>query len=321
MSATTCAEARGLEGFEHQAVFYCGLDGLVEAVLPFIREGIALGEPVLVALPPDRLDAVEQALGTDATRVDFVDMSELGANPACIIPEWLRFLEDVGEGGPVRGVAEPVWSGRRDVEVEEAVLHEALLNLVFDGGRAWQLMCPYDVGQLPTDVLEEAARIHPVAEGPVRAPYAGADYARSRFSSQLPPAPASADTLAFGAQDLAGLRSTVSRLAAQAGVSRGAVDDLVLAAHELATNSVLHGGGRGMLRAWTQQDAFVAEVSDAGVIDDPLVGRGLLDEFAENGRGIWMANQLCDLVQVRSGAEGTVVRLFAWLSPPAGSGR
>lgn len=313
MTATPCAESRRLEGFEHQAVFYRGLGGLVEAVLPFIREGIERGEPVLVALPPDRLDAVEQALGADATRVDFVDMSELGANPACIIPEWLRFLEDVAEGGPVRGVGEPVWSGRRDVEVEEAVLHEALVNLAFDGAHAWHLLCPYDVENLPAEVLEEAARIHPVADGPVRAPYAGAEYARTRFRGQLPPAPASADTLPFGAEDLAGLRSTVRRLAAQAGVSRAAADDLVLAGHELATNSVLHGGGRGMLRAWRQPDAFVVEVSDAGVIDDPLVGRGLLDEFAENGRGIWMANQLCDLVQVRSGADGTVVRLFTWL--------
>ena len=29
------------------------------------------------------------------------------------------------------------------------------------------------------------------------------------------------------------------------------------------------------------------------------------------GRGVWLANQLCDLVQIRSGAAGTVVRLHA----------
>ena len=31
------------------------------------------------------------------------------------------------------------------------------------------------------------------------------------------------------------------------------------------------------------------------------------------GRGLWIANQLCDLVQVRSGAAGTTVRLHARL--------
>jgi hypothetical protein len=55
------------------------------------------------------------------------------------------------------------------------------------------------------------------------------------------------------------------------------------------------------------------EIADAGLINDPLVGRDLLHDLAETGRGVWMANQLCDLVQVRSGSAGTVVRLFAWL--------
>jgi anti-sigma regulatory factor (Ser/Thr protein kinase) len=33
------------------------------------------------------------------------------------------------------------------------------------------------------------------------------------------------------------------------------------------------------------------------------------DQLAWGGRGLWLANQLCDLVQIRSGARGTVVRL------------
>lgn len=314
MSTTSCAADRAAEQFEHQAVFYRGLDGLVEAVVPFIREGISRGEPVLVALLPERLAAVEAALGNDATRVDFVDMAELGANPACMIPEWRRFVDDARGEARVRGVGEPVWSGRRDVEIEEAAFHEALLNVAFDGGPAWQLMCPYDVHTLPTEVIEEAVRCHPIAVGSaVEATYAGPGLAHTRFSGALSPAPADADVCDFGPADLKGLRSVVSRLADQAGVSSDAADDLVLAAHELATNSIVHGGGSGVLTAWAERGAFVVEVRDRGVIDDPMVGRDLLQGLAENGRGIWMANQLCDLVQVRSGPGGTVVRLFAWL--------
>jgi anti-sigma regulatory factor (Ser/Thr protein kinase) len=314
MTAEPCLEQRVPQGFEHQAVFYRGIDGLLASVVPFIREGIELGEPVLVALVSDRLAAVEQALGADATRVDFVDMGELGANPACIIPEWRRFLEDAGDEGPVRGVGEPVWAGRRAAEVEEAELHEALLNLAFEDGPSWRLMCPYDVSELPSDVIEVALRNHPVAAGPpLEASYAGTEEARARFSRPLPPPPADADTLPFGRGDLAGLRGVVARLADQAGVRPAAVEDLVLAAHELATNSIVHGGGGGAMSLWAEPGAFVIEVRDSGLIHDPLVGRDLLQELAENGRGIWMANQLCDLVQVRSGESGTVVRLFSWL--------
>jgi anti-sigma regulatory factor (Ser/Thr protein kinase) len=57
----------------------------------------------------------------------------------------------------------------------------------------------------------------------------------------------------------------------------------------------------------------VVEIRDSGRIDDPLVGRGTVDLTSEHGRGIWMANQLCDLVQVRSTGGGTQVRLYAWL--------
>jgi anti-sigma regulatory factor (Ser/Thr protein kinase) len=301
--------------FRHEAAFYRGLDDFVATVLPFVREGIDNGEPIMVALPTDRIQALEAALGDDATRVDFVDMEQLGANPARIIPEWRRFLEDCAEDGPVRGVSEPLWSGRRPPEVEEAELHEALLNLAFDDGPAWRLMCPFDLEALPREVVEEAARNHPVAvaAAPVAVEYGGHGHAREAFSAPLPAPPAGADVFAFGPEDLSGLRSVVGRLSDQAGMRHEAADDMVLAAHELATNSIRHGGGEGTLRAWTQPDAFVVEVSDRGVIEDPLVGRDVIDELSENGRGVWMANQLCDLVQVRSGGSGTVVRLFAWL--------
>ena len=315
MTIAPCADTDRTKRFLHEAVFYRGIDDLVAQIVPFIREGLELGEPVLVALLPERIDALEKALGADAVRVDFVDMAELGKNPACIIPEWRRFLDEAGADGPVRGVGEPVWAGRRDVEVAEATLHEALLNVAFDDGPAWRLVCPYDVDSLPGDVLAEAIRTHPVAAlaAGVTAEYGGHEHAIETFTKPLPPAPSDADVMVFESEDLTGLRGLVARLAEQAGVRDDAGDDLVLACHELATNSVLHGGGRGTLRAWTQPDCFVVEVSDSGVIDDPLVGRDLLHDLSENGRGVWMANQLCDLVQVRSGADGTIVRLFAWL--------
>lgn len=313
MQQTSRVDKQRRTGFEHEAVFFDGLDGLVGAVLPFIREGVERGEPVLVALRARGLDAVERALGADAVRVDFVDMGELGANPACIIPEWRRFLEDTAGEGPVRGVGEPLWGGRREVEVQEVLLHEALLNLAFEDESRSRMLCAYELTALPHDVVGELARTHTVASGAeVPAGPTGPEQARRLFSSPLPALPGDADAVAFGHDDLAGLRTVVGRLAGAAGLRQAAADDLVLAAHELATNSVVHGGGGGLLRAWTEPDALVVEVSDRGVIEDPLVGRDLLDDLSEDGRGIWMANQLCDLVQVRSGAAGTVVRLHAW---------
>jgi hypothetical protein len=64
---------------------------------------------------------------------------------------------------------------------------------------------------------------------------------------------------------------------------------------------------------WREAHAVVCEVRDAGCIRDPLVGRRRPDRDGEGGRGLWLANQLCELVQILSSATGTVIRLHAQL--------
>jgi hypothetical protein len=79
----------------------------VAQTAPFVREGLALDEPVMVALKGDRLEALRAALGEDARRVRLVDMARVGRNPARIIPAWQRFLDE-HEGVSARGIGEPV---------------------------------------------------------------------------------------------------------------------------------------------------------------------------------------------------------------------
>lgn len=314
VAAVSAYDEAELAEFQHEVAFYEGVDGLPASTLPFLLDGAANDEPMLVVMLPDRLDVLREAMGDQADRVEWVDMATVGANPACIIPAWRDFLEERGGDGPVRGIGEPIWAGRRDAELAEAGLHEALLNVAFDHGPAWRLLCPYDMTALPGPVLEEALRNHPVRDHaePVLS-YAGHEHAQRTFTQELPGAPTDAPRLEFGADDLAAVRAVVRRACEAARLHPSATDDVVLAAHELAANSVQHAGGGGWLLVWDAPGALAVEVRDHGHIADPLVGRNPLDVASENGRGIWMANQLCDLVQVRSGDHGTQVRLFAWL--------
>jgi anti-sigma regulatory factor (Ser/Thr protein kinase) len=82
----------------------------------------------------------------------------------------------------------------------------------------------------------------------------------------------------------------------------------VLGVNELATNSVRHGGGRGSATLWREHDVLICEVRDRGRIDAPLAGR--VEPAAQDvrGRGLWLANQICDLIQIRSVPEGTQAR-------------
>ena len=87
------------------------------------------------------------------------------------------------------------------------------------------------------------------------------------------------------------------------------MSEFVLAVHELASNSIVHGGGIGVVRAWQDDGAAVCEVRDRGRFDDPLAGRRPPRPGQLGGWGLWIANVACDLVQIRTGAEGTTVRV------------
>jgi anti-sigma regulatory factor (Ser/Thr protein kinase) len=125
----------------------------------------------------------------------------------------------------------------------------------------------------------------------------------------LPLAPLQARRLEFGLDDLHDVRALVTAAATAGGLSPSRTADLAVAASELAANSILHGGGRGLATVWGQDGTAFVEVADAGTITDPKVGRGCPDPAAERGRGLYIATQLCDEVSIDSSPTGTRIRL------------
>lgn len=303
-------------GFRHEALLYSGQVEFVERASAFVRSSLEREEPVLVAVSPGKIRALRAALGPGAGRgrVFFVDMSELGRNPARIIPAWSDFVGQHAGATCLRGVGEPVWPGRSTAELAECERHELLLNLAFEDGPAWWLLCPYDTVALGANVVAQALRTHPYVSdraGPRRNhAYRGPETASALLSEPLPGPPASCLVLEFEMGALAPLRAAIAREAELAGLDRSRTGDVVLAVHEIASNSVRHGGGRGTLRVWRETDALVCEVRDPGRIDDPLAGRRRPAPGNSDGRGLWLANQLCDLVQIRSTPAGSAVRIL-----------
>jgi anti-sigma regulatory factor (Ser/Thr protein kinase) len=304
--------------YRHEAALWRGADGFLDVSVPFVTEGVECGEPVMVATLPERIELLRQVLEPGvADKVRFVDMAALGGNPACIIPAWTQFIGSVPQGRRMRGIGEPIWPGRSVAELAECQLHEHLLNVAVEPSTPMWLRCPYDAESLPSSVLEEVQRSHPLLVGaavsgaPVA--YAGPDGGGDRFAADLMPAPSWAPVTRFGAGDMRALRERVADEAGAAGVRQEQADDLVLAVHELAANSVRHGGGGGQLRVWREPGALICEIRDTGHVEDPLAGRRSASEDEPTGRGLWMVNQLCDLVQLRSTAEGTTVRIHTWL--------
>ena len=302
------------DSFRHEALFYNGEDGFLRGTLPFVTEALDAGEPVLVAVREERADPLRRALEEAAGQVRFVDMRELGRNPGRVIPAWRAFLcEHAGAGRPVRGIGEPVWPGRSEAELDECQRHESLLNVAFAYGPAWRLLCPYDLDELDPRQISAARVTHPALmhEGISRRSdtYLPLHRAPSAFTGALPEPPPDRDELAFTFRGLGAVRSLVSARAERAGLGSEAREDLVLAVNELVTNSVQYGGGGGTLRIWGERDELVCDVRDRGYIDDPLAGRIAPPLDQHGGRGLWLVNHLCDLVQIRSTPNGTIVRV------------
>jgi anti-sigma regulatory factor (Ser/Thr protein kinase) len=300
----------GSEAFRHEALLYSGTDGFVDGTLPFLRAGVDAGDAMLVVVDAAKIGWLQDALGRDAHAVTFADMSDVGANPARIIPAWRAFV-DGNPGRRLRGIGEPIWAQRSAAELVECQRHEALLNLAFADAERFTLLCPYDVDALEPGVIEKAHHSHPIlVRDGARRPsttYLGA--VAAPFAEPLPDPPDDAHALAFDTHTLGAVRDAVTARALSAGLSELRAGDLVLAVNEIATNSVVHGGGQGVLRIWREADAVICEISDSGAIVEPLAGRSRPPEGDVGGHGLWMCNQLCDLVQIRAFAGGGVVRL------------
>ncbi|WP_333771169.1 anti-sigma factor RsbA family regulatory protein [Streptomyces sp. IBSBF 2435] len=316
MTPQATAGAPGIAGapaFRHELYPYEGDASFLQGALSFIEDALAADETVLVAVGEDKQDMLREALdatGTDR-QVSFVDTGALGRNPGRLIPAWQDWIAKTAGGGlPVRGISESPWGTATPAERGELRYHEWLLNLTFANSPAWWLLCPYDVTTVEPAALESARRCHPYrltdalhGDNP--------DFADQPFSfEELSAACDPQQTLVYGAGALAAVRAAVTACATQHGLQGARLKELLVAATEVAANSVRHGGGSGRLRIWVDGDVLICEFHDSGHIRDPLAGRSRPTPDQFGGRGLWLVHQLCDLVQIRSTAEsGTTVRL------------
>lgn len=313
MAVTQTSRDETVGGYRHEAFLYSGRDEFLSGTMSFLRRAVGAGDPVLVVVSGEKVDLLRQRLGAEAGHVSFVDMAGVGDNPGRIIAVWREFVAAHSGARQLWGIGEPVHPERSPTELAECQLHEALLNVAFDAATPFWLLCPYDLEALAVDVIDEARRTHPFVAREGERQACGAfrpiDLA-DPFDRPVPARPADAAGLPFEAGGLRRVRAFVTEQAEGAGLDSRSAEAMVLAVSEIASNSVRHGGGRGELRTWVQDRSLVCEVSDRGHITSPLVGRVRPVLDGRGGAGLWVANQLCDLVQIFSSPRGTTVRVY-----------
>jgi anti-sigma regulatory factor (Ser/Thr protein kinase) len=173
------------------------------------------------------------------------------------------------------------------------------------------MICPYDQRTAPPDVLTHARRTHPqFSGGEACHEYADPTGFCTNWPAELTPAPEDPHLVLHFDSDPAPVRRFVVARSASLGLPPARVDDLVLAVNEVATNAIRHGAGHGRVRLWRDGRYLLCEVFDQGRVTRGLFGCLPPDLDTEGGHGLWITRQLCDLVDIHTGTDGTTVRLF-----------
>lgn len=138
------------------------------------------------------------------------------------------------------------------------------------------------------------------------------DMQRRALAAGLRPADAVAHPVDL--ESLAEVRAVVADEGRRHGLPAIAADDFVLAANELATNAVRHGGGAGRMWVWSASGFLYCQVSDRGPGMADRYRVGAPPPGALTGRGLWMIRLTADLVHIDAGAAGTTVTIAVALS-------
>lgn len=295
--------------FVHPALFYRGETDYQAKIVPFVTEGLDLGQPVAVSVPGSRLRLVRDGLGDRARHVTLLDMTDEGRNPGRIIAGVLRNFADAHPDRHVRIVGEPIWAGRSGTEYPACVQHEALINAAF-AGRDVTILCPYDLATLDETAITDAYATHPEVwddDGERTSDDYDPDGVVARYNQPLAPPPVPVRVVATPA-DATAARWYAMAEGQRLGLGAERVGDLALIVTELVTNSIVHTPGPGLLAVFPEDGHVVCEVRDPGKLTDPLVGRHPADPRNPNGRGLLLVNDLADLVRVHTGAAGTTIR-------------
>jgi anti-sigma regulatory factor (Ser/Thr protein kinase) len=296
--------------FRHNALVYESQDEYVARSVTFLTEGLEAGEGAVVANTRPGLAVMREGLGPDAAQVTFVDVSSAYTRPARTLAAYHKvFAEQLQKTASLRAVAD-VQFGTDPGEWDMWMGYEAVFNRCFDHLPAW-VLCTYNANGTPDPILEGVWRTHPeVVAGDIWNTsdlYEDPDQVLRAITAEPTPL-TDLRSIPFG-RDLEQFRERLARELVAEEVSEAKALDMLLAATEIATNAVEHGGGVEEVRVGRAQGRFVCEIVDRGNgFDEPAAG--YLAPREGVGTGLWVARQLTWRIEFFQSPPGFTARIW-----------
>ncbi|MBA8954279.1 anti-sigma factor RsbA family regulatory protein [Actinomadura namibiensis] len=293
----------------HQTLPYTSQTRLLSAARPYVEEGLARGETVVVVAADAFLGRLRDLLPEEITdgagpeRIRLVPADAWYTHPArtlTTVHDMVAQARDDGER--MRFWGELPWARWSVPQARQWLRYETLLNVMLAGQHV-TLCCPVDLARLRPSVLEGVYAAHPyLVESRRRANprYQSPERLLRRLNrTRLPDPPADVRRIDFDHRDLAEVRRSVAATARSAGLPDDRVFPVVLAVAELAANAVVHVDGPGRLEVWSSPGELVYQIRSTGTAPmPPACGFLPPDPLSTTGRGLWMARQLADVLEV-----------------------
>lgn len=301
-----------LEHTRHTIVVASSGEDLVEQVLPILQSVVARDEPLSVNLAPSRLEALQEQMGSSSARVSWTDTTSWMPHPV----RRLRALEELAVTGRERGAARhwfvgefPFPDDRPDLALEWERFDALLSDVLADG--PVRMICVYDASVVPKDVVERAHSSHPqvgvrpVADNPALEPV---EHLLQCWSPDSLPVPGHA--VRIDGEVRPATARALLREGPAAALDPERHEELTIVVSELVTNAWRAGATSVGVACWHEGGELVMQVDDDGPgLNDPFAGYHLPSLDADNGRGLWIARQLADVVQIAPRRPGTSVRV------------
>jgi hypothetical protein len=149
------------ERFGHEAFVFSDDQAVRERVVPFVEEGLALGEPVMVVADDTVRDVLTQHLDSRIAELAlFAPSGSFWQGGHATLAAYHASMQPLlASGRPWRIVGEPSWLAQRGGPAWsrfEAVANEAFADYPYYS------LCLHDRRRLPADVVDAQLRAHPM---------------------------------------------------------------------------------------------------------------------------------------------------------------
>jgi anti-sigma regulatory factor (Ser/Thr protein kinase) len=298
----------------HDVGFYRSDAEFRALIVPFVEEGVAAGQPVIIGYD-DRKASLLQSWLDDPAAVTFLAGTSLYATPArAIASYWKMFERHTAAGATQIRIAGDVPHEGNGGRFAGWDRYESAANTVWDRFPVWS-RCLYDATTAAPRVLDIAARTHRrivLSSGQIQD-----NNGRYQDPGNFQPLRSEPDPLErlSPALELTGPSAAQARRAVTSighdQVPALILQDLEIGVSEAVNHAQLHGRPPVTVRIWAATGRIVVHVHHTGPgPGDPLAG--LVPAWADAGQRsaeLWLIQMLdLDVALIRS-ADGFSVRL------------